>query len=296
MLRSLLAQAAPRDLDVGLALQRIALALFDGEIGCGNAVDVCVVHVVMKAHRRVFASRVVEHALWREGEAGHARVYLERLPGLESGGNLIGEDLRIAGGVEDLLRQHAGYLMMPVSICHAANKNRANHHGPVETHGAHRVVEHTLVTPLRERLLHRLREAVVGDAAPVLLIDTVVFIGAQQLIGPDQSQGVVVGGGHGVLAALAARQREQRCTHAKPTAFVGQHAAVFIVRVGDDHHQAGRGIQPLQALVESRRAAILRQRHGLDSRSRGGEQIGRLGGAGRGGSLRADRGRQQSSQ
>src|SRR5882757_8010333 len=122
MLTALFAKAAPGDLNICLTKQRVALALLDGHIGRGNAIDVRVVDVIVEANGSVLAGRIVEHALWRQREAGHPRVDLEWLPWLEAGGDLVRVHLRVAGGVEGLLRQHSGDLVVAVAIGHAANE------------------------------------------------------------------------------------------------------------------------------------------------------------------------------
>ena len=52
------------------------------------------------------------------------------------------------------------------------------------------VAQHVLPAPLVERLVQPLRESVVDDRREVLLIHAVVAVGGQQLLGPDQAQGI----------------------------------------------------------------------------------------------------------
>jgi hypothetical protein len=47
--------------------------------------------------------------------------------------------------------------------------------------------------------------------------------------------------GHDVLTTLAAVQGEQSHAGALAAGFIGEHASVFVVGVGDDHHDAGAG-------------------------------------------------------
>jgi hypothetical protein len=57
-------------------------------------------------------------------------------------------------------------------------------------------------------------------------------------------------GGHGVLAAFAAGEGEQRAAHAEAAREISEQRAVFVVGVGDDHHQAGGGGEALERLLE----------------------------------------------
>ena len=65
MLAALLAQAASRNLNIGLTKQWIAPAFLDRDICRRNTVDVRVVDVVVEPNRGIFAGRVIEHALGR---------------------------------------------------------------------------------------------------------------------------------------------------------------------------------------------------------------------------------------
>ena len=44
---------------------------------------------------------------------------------------------------------------------------------------------------------------------------------------------------------------------------VRQHAAVFIIRMRGDHHQAGAGLQSAQPAVEAGRSAVHPHRQGI---------------------------------
>ncbi len=63
---------------------------------------------------------------------------------------------------------------------------------------------------------------------------------------------VPVVGGHVVLTAFAAIEGEEGGVDALAAAFVGEHAAVFVVGVCDDHGEAGAGVELLQRLRERR--------------------------------------------
>ena len=75
------------------------------------------------------------------------------MPGLQSALELLGEDLGIAGGLEDLLRNLAGDLMMAVAVGNAAQEGGDNHLRTFAPDGQHRVVEHTLMAPFGKGFL-----------------------------------------------------------------------------------------------------------------------------------------------
>ena len=131
--------------------------------------------------------------------------------------------------------------------------------GRVAPHRQHGVVENAVVAPARERLLLSFRETEVDFGAPEL-IGAVVFVGLQKLVGADDAKSVVALARHGVLAALAAREREQRAAHAQPAGKVSEQRAVFVVGVGDDHEQAGGGAEALERLLQAGCAAVFGQR------------------------------------
>ncbi len=50
-------------------------------------------------------------------------------------------------------------------------------------------------------------------------------------------------GGHGVLAAFAAVEGEERGADAEAAGEIGEQRAILVVGVGDDHHDAGGGAE-----------------------------------------------------
>ena len=62
--------------------------------------------------------------------------------------------------------------------------------------------------------------------------------------------------GHQVLAAFAAVEREHGDACALAAGEVGEHAAVFVVGVGDDEHEGGAGAELAEELLEGGRAVI----------------------------------------
>ena len=122
VLRFLLAEAFSRELDVESCRARVVGAFGDGESGGGHGVDRFAGHIVIEAHRRPLAGGIVVHALGADGEGGHAGIDLERRPGKEAGLDLIGKDVGVSRGLEDLLGHFSGDLVLAVTIGDAADK------------------------------------------------------------------------------------------------------------------------------------------------------------------------------
>ena len=94
--------------------------------------------------------------------------------------------------------------------------------------------------PLGEGFVDGFREAEV-DLGAEELVDGEEAIGGEELAGADKAEGVVEVGGHEVLAAFAAGEAEVGDAGAEAAGLIGEHAAVFVVGVGDDHEEAGAG-------------------------------------------------------
>ena len=188
----------------------------------------------------------------RERDAG---VDLEGTPGEEAGFDLVGEDVGIARSFVNLLRHCSGDLMMPVAVGDVADKGGGDDERACHADDADDVVEHAIVAPGLEGFVDGLGEAKVGDAGPVL-VDSIVVAGGEELLGARGSELVPVVGGHDVLAAFAAVEGEERGVDTLAAALVGEHAAVFVVGVSNNHGEAGPGVELLQGLGESRRAAV----------------------------------------
>ena len=151
----------------------------------------------------------------------------------------------------------------------------------IKADGAHDVVENAFVSPDGEGLFKGLGEAEVGDAGEVL-IDSVAAVGSQQLLGAHQRELILHVIGHDVLTALAPVQGEQSYARTLTTGFIGEHAAILIVGVGDDQHETGAGAKLAQRLLERGRAAVDPQRPvvGGSGNGRGGGDLGRNRGCG----------------
>ena len=104
--------------------------------------------------------------------------------------------------------------------------------------------------PDRERLVEGFGKTEVRDTSEIL-IDTVAAVGGQQFFCAHQRQLVPQIIGHDVLTTFTAIQRKQGNASALATGLIGEHAAIFVVRMGDDHHQTGTGAQLAQRLLEA---------------------------------------------
>jgi hypothetical protein len=104
------------------------------------------------------------------------------------GGDLFGKCRRIAGHAVRFLGHHARRLVIAVSVAVVPLEPGDQHERPFGSNNAHHVPQHVLATPFKQCLFEPLREAVIDHARKVLLIDAVVLIGAQQLLGADQTE------------------------------------------------------------------------------------------------------------
>ena len=277
----LLAEAFSSELDVGAAESGVIRAFGDGEVGGGHGVGPFAGDVVVEAYRRPLAGGVVVHSFGADGEGRHAGIDLERRPGEQAGLDLIGKDSGVPGGLEDFLRHFAGDLVLAVAVGDAADKDGGEDQGTIEADGADDVVENAVVSPDGERFVEGLGEAEVRDAGKVL-IDSVAAAGGQQLLCAHQGELIPEIIGHDVLATLAAIEGEQGHARALAAGFIGEHAAILVVGVGDDHHEAGAGGKLAQRLLQRGRATVNPQRLvvGRGGDGGGGRGLGREGARG----------------
>ena len=134
--------------------------------------------------------------------------------------------------------------MLAMAVGDAADEGGDDDLGTLAANGENGVVEDAIVTPLLECFFLRFRESEVDFGSPELLC-AVVLVGLEEFVGAEDAEGVVGFGGHGVLAAFAARQGEEHGADAEAAGEIGEQGAIFVVRVGDDHHDAGGGIELL---------------------------------------------------
>src|SRR5580698_2442846 len=120
------------------------------------------------------------------------------------------------------------------------------------------IVKNAIFAPGFEGFFYGFGEAKVCNTGEIL-VDPVVISCTEEFLGTHCSELIPVVGGHDVLSAFASVEREKRCVGALTTGLVGEHAAVFIVWVSDDHRKAGASVKLLQRLREGCRAAVYRE-------------------------------------
>ena len=117
------AQALARVLQIGVADQRIEIALGDLDVGGGNLVAPLIRHIVEEAHRHPLVGGVVVYSLGGNGEGGHASVHFQRRPGKQAFLDLSGTHGGIAGGFVGLLIHLPRNLVVAVTVSHVANED-----------------------------------------------------------------------------------------------------------------------------------------------------------------------------
>ena len=158
--------------------------------------------------------------------------------------------------------------MIAVSVARRALKARADHVRAKGADDAHHVGQRDIVaTPFLEGLLGRLGKAEIGDAGEALF-HSVIAVSGQQLQRANNAQFVEQIAADHVLAALAAIERQLQNTVAMAAGLKSQHAAIFVVGMGDRMHQARRGVQAAQHELEAGGSGVNRQRLGVDPRRR----------------------------
>src|SRR5262249_32459122 len=120
---------------------------------------------------------------------------------------------------------------------------------------SHRFAEQADRVPLLHGFFAGFGKTEIDCASPIL-IDAVVTIGREEFLGARDSELVVEVRRHGVLATLAASEGQERGADSGAASFVSEHAAVFIVRVGGDHEEAGAGLDRVEPAGEAGSAAI----------------------------------------
>jgi hypothetical protein len=168
---------------------------------------------------------------------------------------LLGEDGGIGCGFENFLRDFSGDLVVAVAVCNAADEGGDDDLRALAADGEDGVVEDAVVAPASEGFFLRFGEAEVDLCSPELP-GAVVLAGFEELVGADEAEGVVGVGRHGVLAAFSAGEREEGAADAEAAGKIGEERAVFVVRVGDDHHEAGGGGEALEGLLEGGGSAV----------------------------------------
>lgn len=147
---------------------------------------------------------------------------------------------------------------MAVTVGDVAGEGGGKDQRAPGAHGADDIAKDAIVPPLLVGLIDGLRESVIGDGGEELL-GAGVLIGEQQLIGADEAERVVALAGHRILAAFAAGEGHDGGARADAARFVSQHAAVFVVGVGDDEHEAAPRVELAKSLGEAVGASIFGQ-------------------------------------
>ena len=245
VLRFLQAEAFSRELNVGPAESGIVGSFGYRESGSGHRIGPFAGDVIVKAHGSPLAGGVVIHPFRGNGKGRYAGIDFERGPGEETGLDLVGKDRGIPSSLEYFLGHFPGDLVLAMTVRDATDEDSGEDQWPIEPDGTHHVVEHAVMTPDREGLVEGLGKTEVRNTGEIL-IDTVAAVGGQQLFCAHQRQLVPQVVGHDVLTTFPAIQREQGDASALATGLVGEHSAIFVVRMGDDHHQAGASTQLAQ--------------------------------------------------
>ena len=211
--------------------------------------------VVDEVRGDVLAGGVVEDAFGVDVGEGDAGVDAEGLPGEDAFGDHVGKDFGVGGGEEGFLGDLAGDLVLAVAVRDAADEGGGDDEGADEADGADGVVEDAVVGPLGEGFGLGFGEAEV-DLRAEELVDAGVAVVGEELLGAEEAEGVFKIAGHGVLAAFAAGEGEVGDAGAQATGVEGEHAAVFVVGVGDDVEDRGAGGELAEELGETGGAGV----------------------------------------
>src|SRR5262249_42960588 len=105
--------------------------------------------------RAVLAGVVLQRPILVLADATH--VQLQRLPGPEPVGELVGKRPRAAGDTKGFLRDEAGSLVVAMAVALVALKPRDDHNRPLGADDADDVAQDIFAAPLAQRLLEPLR-------------------------------------------------------------------------------------------------------------------------------------------
>src|ERR1700736_4298086 len=127
--------------------------------------------------------------------------------------------------------------MVAVSVGVSAREAGDQNIGTEGADYANHVGEGDIVAaPLLKSFFRGLRISEIGDAGEALL-DSVVTVGGQKLERAQDSKFVEQTGAEFVLSAFAASEGEKECLHAFAPGFEGEGCAIFVVGMGNHHHQ-----------------------------------------------------------
>ena len=266
ILRFLMTETQARNLRVSETEKRVVVAFGNLDRSGELALDNCSVRVVLKFGGIILAVRVVVDSLIRDPRERDACIVLQGLPRPQAFFDLLGKHRGIARRLERFLRHLPGDLVISVAVRAPADKHGSDGERPHHADDTDNITQNTIVAPLIQGFFFCFGKTVVADACPELL-RTIVAIRSEELFRAHEAKGIEVVGGHDVGAALAAVQREQRGAYSLAARFVGEHSAVFVVRMRRDHEQARSRTKLLEALPQRRRSAVerksLRRRLGI---------------------------------
>ena len=187
-----------------------------------------------------------------------AHVQFQRLPRVESGGDLLRKRCRVSCHPEGFACEETGRLMVAVTVPRVPLKPRDDDHRAIGSNDANHVPKHVLAAPLLERLVEALGESIVGDARE-MLVDAVVAIGDEQFLGADEAERVEELRANRVVARFAARQGQEGHARAQAATEHRQHPAVLIVWVSGGVHGARGRLQLAQLLPDAGSAPVRRR-------------------------------------
>ena len=138
--------------------------------------------------------------------------------------------------------------VIAVSVARVSLEARDQHQRAVHAHDPNHLAQDVLLAPFLQGFVEPLGEAVIDDAREVLVVDAIVAVGQEQLLGADEAEAVEQLGADRVVSRLSPVEREQGRPRAQAPADPGQDPAVLVVRMSGGMHRARRRPQ-LQELL-----------------------------------------------
>src|SRR5262249_9463994 len=117
---------------------------------------------------------------------------------------------------------------------------------------------HIVSAPFLKCLLSNFGVSEIGHPRKSLL-NSVVAVGSQKFERAKNPKNIEQAAAFFILPAFAAREGQQQSLHALAARLTSQQAAIFIIRMGDHHHQSARGLQFSNLELEAGLAGVLRQ-------------------------------------
>ena len=156
--------------------------------------------------------------------------------------------------------------MMAMPVAAVAPETSADHVRTEGANHAHHIAKgDVMAVPHLKGFIRRFGESEIGNPGETL-VNSVIAVGRQQLQGANDAEFIQKIAANFVLAAFATIQGELQGGDAVSARFKREHAAVFVVRMGDGMHEARRGMQAAQHLFQPGVAGIHRKRLGIDPR------------------------------